>query len=183
MKQVFFNYILKILMTIGGFLFVSCGAKFADLNNNSNGCSLNIDDNSWFKSSSPNLSIFPPNKIYYSVKAPIKNCSEFFTSNSNLTVSLNLKSTINKIGLGDSLVFLSIQTENLAKPTFVATNVANNFATNGSLNKVIIDSSSNIDWKPPFKVSDNFILTFMIPDAAENQYDYYPKGNIYLEKK
>jgi hypothetical protein len=23
----------------------------------------------------------------------------------------------------------------------------------------------------------------MIPDAAENQYAYYPKGSLYLEKK
>jgi hypothetical protein len=183
MKKVFINYLLRILMISNGFLIASCGAKFADLNKNSNGCTINIDENSWVKSSSPNVSVYPPNKKYYSVKAPVKNCSEIFKSNNNLTVSLNLKSTINKIGLGDSLVFLSIQTENLAKPTFVATNIVNNFATNGTLNNMIIDSSNNIDWKPPFIVSDNFILTFMIPDAAENQYAYYPKGSLYLEKK
>ena len=60
MKQVFFNYILKILMTIGGFLFVSCGAKFADLNKNSNGfCILFIPN------SKKNEKIYKREKEYW----------------------------------------------------------------------------------------------------------------------
>jgi hypothetical protein len=166
---------------IGSILFASCG-KFDPSENGSSNCTMTLNDNSWTKSVSPNIGLFPSDKLYYSVKASASNCSNIMADSKDIKVTLNFKSSINNVGSGDSLVFVAMASDVASKPVYVANDVSVNFK-NGDVNRMLIDSSSNLDWKPPFNKPNNFVLTFMVPSLIESTYQHYPKGNIFIEKK
>ncbi len=161
---------------------VSCGLPDNKLNQTTDSCSVDLKNLNWNKSVSPNISVFSQDKKYYSVNIPTANCQKIFNSTNNLRISLQLKSTVNQVATGEGLVFVSLSTENKASPLYVAENTKFYFNSEGILNRTIIDSKNNQDWKPPLKaLSAYFVLTFMIPAAIENSYNYYPKGIILFE--
>ena len=143
-----------------------------------------IDDNSWTETSSPNISVFPNNKLYYYAKDSISNCKGAFDGSKNLKVTLNFNSTVNtfKSSLGGSLVYLAMIPDNSQmNPKFMATNTALNFNNGALTNILILDSSNDSNWKPPFKKFDNFYIYFMIPIDIKSTYQYFPKGTVNIE--
>jgi hypothetical protein len=169
--------------SIGGIMFSSCGGKLDSLENNSSSCAMAIDEKSWTKTTSPNISLFPDDKLYYSVNASSYNCSNIITGSKDIKVTLNLKSSINTVGLGERMVFVSLTSDNLSSSqVHVAKDVSANFKT-GRVYKAVIDSSRDLSWKPPFDKLHHFTVKFMIPNAIESTLQHYPKGNITLETK
>lgn len=80
------------------------------------------------------------------------------------------------------MVFVSIIAENKASPLYVSENTKFYFNSDTVLNRSIINSNENTDWKPALKnLSAYFILTFMIPVTIENSLNYYLKGTILFE--
>ncbi len=178
--KIYFKY--KLLLFIFPLSVVSCGLPDNNLNAATDSCPVDLKNYTWYKSVSPNISVFSQSKIYYSIKVPTANCQKIFNSTNNLRVSLNLKSTVNQVVSGEGLVFVSINAENKAAPLYVAENTKFYFNSDGVLNRTIINSKENADWTPPLKnLSAYFVLTFMIPVTIENSLNYYPKGTILFE--
>ena len=105
-------------------------------------------------------------------------CDSIFTDKKDIKITLNLQANVND-SIGQQMIFASL---NAGYNVFLADNILNNFYF-GNINQAVINSKTNLNWKPPLSNLAPVVLVFQIPISIVGNYDKYPTGWVNVEQE